>query len=205
MEKSESIKNITDALLRFDHEVTKIGKSATNPFFKNKYAPLPEILDAIKEPLQTAGLTVKQFPEGEYGLTTMIAHPLSGEWITSTYFMRPVKDDPQAEGSRITYQRRYALGAVLGLNIDEDDDANKASEPTKDSDPRPWMTDKLYNQVLDRINKREKGDSATIEEFYEKVKASYRMKKHYSEMFEAALNSKFNDIIHNTNEPATNN
>ena len=45
--------------------------------------------------------------------------------------MKPIKDDPQGAGSVITYQRRYALGAVLGLNIDEDDDANKASQPVK--------------------------------------------------------------------------
>lgn len=41
--------------------------------------------------------------------------------------MKPVKDDPQAVGSAITYMRRYALGAVLGLNIDNDDDGNAAS------------------------------------------------------------------------------
>jgi hypothetical protein len=41
--------------------------------------------------------------------------------------MKPVKADPQAYGSVITYQRRYALSAILGLNTDEDDDGNKAS------------------------------------------------------------------------------
>src|SRR3989304_9092234 len=133
MDTSTSIKNISAALLVFDDEVTKIGKKATNPFFKNKYAPLPEILDSIKEPLLKAGLTVKQFPEGEHSLTTIIIHPESGEWITSTYTMRPAKEDPQGEGSRITYQRRYALGACLGLNIDEDDDGNKASGNSKES------------------------------------------------------------------------
>ncbi|MEG2219786.1 MAG: ERF family protein, partial [Muribaculaceae bacterium] len=50
-----------------------------------------------------------------------------GQYISDTYTMRPVKNDPQGLGSCITYMRRYALGAILGLNIDEDDDANKAS------------------------------------------------------------------------------
>jgi hypothetical protein len=37
------------------------------------------------------------------------------------------KSDPQGQGSAITYARRYALMAVLGLVADEDDDGNKAS------------------------------------------------------------------------------
>lgn len=130
MTHSESIKEIATALVKFDAEVAKIKKGSENPFFKNKYARLPDILDAIKEPLNKCGLTVKQFPVGSHQLSTLVMHT-SGEWLESTYEMRPSKDDPQGEGSRITYQRRYALGAVLGLNIDEDDDGNKASAPAK--------------------------------------------------------------------------
>ena len=55
----------------------------------------------------------------------------SGQWIAERFYMKPIKADPQAYGSVITYQRRYALSAILGLNTDEDDDGNKASEPTK--------------------------------------------------------------------------
>ena len=42
--------------------------------------------------------------------------------------MTPTKNDPQGAGSVITYQRRYALGAILGLNIDEDNDGNETRE-----------------------------------------------------------------------------
>lgn len=127
IEKSETIKELAGALLVFDSECAKIGKTASNPFFKNKYAPLPEILDGIKDPLQKAGLTVKQIPTGEYGLYTIVMHASSGQWMGGESIMKPAKDDPQGNGSRITYQRRYSLGAILGLNIDEDDDGNKAS------------------------------------------------------------------------------
>jgi len=57
----------------------------------------------------------------------MLIHE-SGEWISSTS-STPSKDatDPQKLGSAITYARRYALGAILSLNIDEDDDGQKAA------------------------------------------------------------------------------
>ena len=127
MNKSESIKELATALCAFQSEVEKIKKTATNPFFKSKYATLSDILDVIREPLASNGLSFVQFPSGEYGLSTMLMH-VSGEWLSESYIMKPVKTDPQGAGSVITYQRRYALGAILGLNIDVDDDANSSSE-----------------------------------------------------------------------------
>ena len=119
--------------MTFHAEMGKILKEDTNPFFKSKYATLSTILSAIKEPLKTAGLAFTQLPSGENQLTTLLIHPDSGEWIESSFTMTPSKNDPQGQGIVITYQRRYALGAVLGLNIDEDDDGNRASgrKPTR--------------------------------------------------------------------------
>lgn len=130
MNKSESIKAIAAALCNFQNEVGKIKKGETNPFFKSKYASLADILDVIQKPLSNNELAFVQFPEGEHQLTTMLLHT-SGEWMAATYSMTPAKNDPQGLGSVITYQRRYALGAVLGLNIDDDDDGNAASTPPK--------------------------------------------------------------------------
>ena len=124
---SESVRGIASALLQFQTEMGVVYKSDNNPFFRSKYASLATILSAIKTPLVNAGLTFTQFPTGENGLTTILMHPVSGEWMEATFTMKPVKADPQGQGSAITYQRRYALGAILGLNIDEDDDGNTAS------------------------------------------------------------------------------
>lgn len=130
METSAEIKNIASALLVFHKNVEKVKKSAENPFFKSAYADLPAILDAIKDPLQEAKLTFTQFPVGAHGLTTLLMHT-SGEWMKATYEMVPVKNDPQGHGSAITYARRYALGAILGISTEEDDDGNSASAPTQ--------------------------------------------------------------------------
>lgn len=127
MNKSENVKDISAALFQFHREMSKVSKEASNPFFKSKYASLPHIQEAIKEPLDKAGLVYAQFPTGQHGLTTIIMHPASGQWIEATSEMPPANNDPQGIGSAITYQRRYSLGAALGLTIDEDDDGNAAS------------------------------------------------------------------------------
>lgn len=126
MKKSESIKNISTALAVFHIKMDVIKKDAKNPFFKSTYASLSNILDAIKIPLAESDLSFSQHPMGENGLSTILMHK-SGEWIGSHFTMKPVKNDPQGIGSCITYMRRYALAAILGLNIDEDDDGNSAS------------------------------------------------------------------------------
>jgi hypothetical protein len=126
MNKSESIKNIAGALVKFQASVSKVAKEANNPFFKKKYASLANILDTIQKPLSECGLAISQFPDAD-ALTTIIVHSDSGEWMESSYVMPVVKqNDPQAMGSAITYARRYALGSILNLNIDDDDDGEKA-------------------------------------------------------------------------------
>jgi hypothetical protein len=126
MNKSESIKNIACALVKFQASVSKVAKESNNPFFKSKYASLANILDTIQKPLSECGLAISQFPDAN-ALTTIIVHAESGEWMESSYVMPVAKqNDPQAMGSAMTYARRYALGSILNLNIDDDDDGEKA-------------------------------------------------------------------------------
>lgn len=128
MQKSESIKNIAKALIEFQAKVSKISKDAKNPFFKSNYASLSNIQDAISNPLTESGLMYSQSPTGVNGLCTIVIHAESGEYLMDEFIMPVSKaNDPQAVGSALTYAKRYALAGVLGLNIDDDDDGNKAS------------------------------------------------------------------------------
>jgi hypothetical protein len=146
MEKSETITSLAKALIDFQGRVHKIPKDAKNPFFKSNYASLSNIQDAISKPLSEAGLAYSQMPSGVNGLCTILIHAESGEYLMDTFIMPVSKqNDPQAVGSAITYAKRYALAGVLGLNIDDDDDGNKAAE-----DSRPWLnpnTDKWASVV----------------------------------------------------------
>ncbi|MCU5181552.1 ERF family protein [Bacillus toyonensis] len=130
MNKSETITELAKALVKFNSEVNKIAKDADNPFFKNNYATLDTIIDEIRPILSKHGLSIMQIPSGDgqnVTLKTLLLHE-SGEWLESDELtMKPVKNDPQAVGSCITYARRYSLAAFLSLNTGEDDDGNGAT------------------------------------------------------------------------------
>ena len=128
--KSESITNLVKALTTFQGKMTAVKKDATNPFYKSKYATLDTIWETIRKPLSENGLSIVQtmnLIEGNSVLETTLYHT-SGEWISGTQLVNPVKDDPQSLGSAISYARRYSLSALLGVVSDEDDDANIATK-----------------------------------------------------------------------------
>lgn len=127
MQTSQSLKELATALANFQAEVGPVIKDSTNPYFKSKYATLDNFISTIKAPLAKNGLSYAQFPTGENELCTIVLHK-SGEWMQSTAKMYPSKNDPQGQGSAITYMRRYALGAALGIATEEDDDGNNASK-----------------------------------------------------------------------------
>lgn len=131
-ERSDSIKEISEALKQFQSEMEPVIKKAKNPYYKSKYADLPGIIEASKQLLVKNNLSFSQIPVGDGGLYTILMHK-SGEWIGGSFTMSPVDKKPQTYGSMITYMRRYALGAILGIATEEDDDGNEASKPTKKS------------------------------------------------------------------------
>jgi hypothetical protein len=129
MKTSESISKIAPALLQAQKAIRFAVKDATNGHLKNKYADLASVIDAVKGPLNDAGIIFIQSPapsdDGKLHLTTRLIHE-SGEWIESTAVTPLQKSDPQGVGSAITYMRRYSLAAITGLYQD-DDDGNAAS------------------------------------------------------------------------------
>lgn len=139
MQKSESIKNLAESLVKFQAVMTPVKKEAENPFFKSKYADLASMIEAIRKPLSDNGLSFSQFPSGENGLTTILMHS-SGEYILEEFKVTPVDAKPQSLGSAITYARRYSLGAILGIATEEDDDGAAASGTTIATEARRYPT-----------------------------------------------------------------
>ena len=157
MHKSESIANLAAALVAFQAEVRNPHNSAENPFHRNKYAPLQDILRDVRPLLAQHGLSVSQLvhSDGEaIGVTTMLMHT-SGEYIADTASMQPGsekgKSAAQVAGSIITYLRRYALAAVLGIASEDDDDGNvglKQAAPKKtEANPQNGEWQALVEQI----------------------------------------------------------
>lgn len=153
--QSKQVDSIYKAIVKFQGIPKDIKKTVENSYFKNKYAPLSEILNAIREPLLECGLAIMQFPLDNDYLLTRVIHE-SGESIESKYQMIPSDRKPQSKGSCLTYQKRYAINAILGLDSDEDDDGNEASKPSESKgEEKPWLNadTKEWKQVIATLEK----------------------------------------------------
>ena len=84
MKKSESIVELAKALAKFQSEVKQPLKDANNPFFKSKYVPLENVVEAITTTAGPLGLSFTQWAttteNGTPGVSTLVMHD-SGEWI----------------------------------------------------------------------------------------------------------------------------
>ena len=135
MKKSETLTEFSKAFAKTQQEMKQPLKDANNPFFKSKYVPLENVVEAITESASKNGLSFTQFPssdeDGNVTVGTLVMHS-SGEWIEyDPIRMKPVKNDPQSIGSAITYAKRYALSAIFGITSDPDDDGNEATQTKK--------------------------------------------------------------------------
>lgn len=181
MQKSESIKNIAKALAAFQADVKNPANTETNPFFKSKYAPLSDILNLARPLLSKHGLSVLQSPSGDgqnVTVTTLITHE-SGEWIESEPLtLKADKATAQGAGSAITYARRYALSAMLGISSEDDDDGNFASGsnnvtpiPEKKAAPR---SDKATSKQLTKLYAMANNLKIPAEEMKELISIRYK-------------------------------
>lgn len=138
IEKTENITNLAAALLKAQKAMSSALKDATNPYYKSSYADLKAVIEAIKEPLNSNGIAFLQAVNGDHefpSIETMLLHE-SGQFLcsrTPVFCSKP--KDPQAFGSGITYSKRYALQAILGLPT-KDDDA-EAAMGRNDSSSKP--------------------------------------------------------------------
>lgn len=151
--KSEQINELASALNKAQAELQSAKKDANNPFFKSKYADLTSVWEAARPVLAKNGLSVAQ-TVGLTGLTTILMHS-SGQYIEDTMPIVVAKqNDPQALGSAITYARRYALAAIVGVVADDDDGNAAAAKPAAVNSEVFSVnhTQKLITAVGDRLN-----------------------------------------------------
>ena len=126
------MKEIATALLKAQSEMSNPKKGATNPFFKSKYADLNAIREAVIPTLNQNGITVLQpivHVDSKNFVKTILLHE-SGEFLESlTEIIYNKINDAQAQGSGISYSRRYALQSFVCVGADDDDGNNAVQKP----------------------------------------------------------------------------
>jgi hypothetical protein len=123
IETSQTLGKLLEALAKAQGKIEGAKKDKVNPHFKSRYADLAAVWDACREPLSAHGLAVIQLPVSSpdmVGISTTLGHS-SGEWIRGTVWTKPQQPGPQALGSVVSYLRRYALAAAVGVAPDDDD------------------------------------------------------------------------------------
>lgn len=152
--QSDSLVNLAAALAKAQGAMENASKDTRNPFFNSKYADLASVWTACRKPLSDNGLSVVQLPDVKFegapefesyktrngeerwrakvlttvSVRTRLLHE-SGEWLDDVIVAVLPSGDPQSIGSAITYLRRYALSALVGV-APEDDDGEATARPT---------------------------------------------------------------------------
>jgi len=129
METSEQIDKLAAALAKAQGELEGAAKRSNNPAYRSKYADLGAVWDAWQEVGPKNGLAVVQAPivsvdAKMVSLVTTLMHA-SGQWMRATFAIPAGKQDAHGYGSAVTYLRRFALSAIVGV-CPVDDDGNAA-------------------------------------------------------------------------------
>jgi hypothetical protein len=168
MRTSEALDQLATALAKAQSEMKNAKLNATNPHFKNKYANLAEIRDAVTPALTKYGIAVVQGTDTDSNnivVFTRLIHA-SGQWIESRF---PIPyDKPQTMGSGITYGRRYTLAAVTNIAADEDDDGEADNDKAVEK-PEPKQAYAANGIVRDEFDRLQRGihqihDTGTLED-----------------------------------------
>lgn len=128
---SEKVDELFKALDNFHNKSPLVKATKENPYHKNKYADYNAVVSSTRGDLQEQGLRVKQVLghlDGKLAVTTRLIHLSSGQYIQDTAPVAYKDNDPQSQGSGVTYMKRYAYVAMLDLLVDADDDGNLGAE-----------------------------------------------------------------------------
>ena len=143
-QSSSSIGNLAAALAKAQVELVNPeksmvatmladGKGAAKQTFR--YAALSSGLDIVRKTLgqheiATVQATAIDHAAGIVNVTTTLAHS-SGEWIASDWPVCSLEDmaSPKRMGAALTYARRYALFALVGIAGEDDLDAPDLNAP----------------------------------------------------------------------------
>jgi hypothetical protein len=152
----EPLNELATALAKAQGEYTSVGGNRENTFFKSSYADMDAIIAATRPALSKYGLSFVQFTkvheDGIPVLCTRLLHS-SGQYIDGEIRVVPDKNDIQTFGKVLTYQKRYAAMAMLGVSkgSDADDDDGMSYQQSRPAIAKqalaPWQTGNLIKAL----------------------------------------------------------
>lgn len=166
--QSQNTTELAKALLNVQRQLQPIPKDAENLFTKSWYASLKSVMAACRDALLDNGIWLCQYPvpvdaPGCLGLMTKLTHAESGQWQSSLAVVPMPKTDPQGMGSAITYARRYALTAMLGM-VTDDDDGEGAKSVQKSESRAKRATNRSQTLKAHNPNTSQGGDNFNASE-----------------------------------------
>lgn len=163
--------NIATALLEFHKTNPHAFEDKRNPHFKNQYASLESVIKTVRTASQF-GLTFTQEMDFEGDVTfvrTVMMHSSGDTRVSRTKIVSKDPNDPQKQGSAISYAKRYGLQSIFGLPSDDDDGeiANKDGKPPNDP-----LVEAIKNaQSLKQLNQIYKSNQPFNDKNLEIIKA----------------------------------
>ena len=160
---SQETDKIYSALLKFHANPPAIAKEGVIAMHgkDRKYITLDTIMHAVRPSLAEKGMFITQHLAGD-SLTTMIIHE-GGQFIASRFPFQTMNgsgtNNLQNLGGGLTYLRRYAISAILGIAADEDNDGEGSTLEKKTSAPK----DPNIKEPEKWLNSKDKAGNITPE------------------------------------------
>lgn len=148
-------KNLYEALAETQNHIEQPKKDASNPMFKSSYVTLDAVINAIVNARKSSGAKFffTNIVQDGIMLTRIIGYgdtlDLSGSKVADDLGNRGT-NSAQAEGSALTYARRYSLSMAFGIASDVDDDGNGASASNR-KPAQPKLISKEKLALLERM------------------------------------------------------
>ena len=185
------------ALQKAQKEFPSLGKSkhVDNGKFGYDYLPLEQMLSLIQPILHNNGFHLSQLfgytPTGETLVKTKLVHKDGYEEVSELPLFLPPRDlqkknEAHVWGGSVTYQRRYSIKLILGLETDMDNNMEIEEEKPKKKQPNKSVSQKsptfaLAKDAIEKCNDLKKLDSYT-DSFNDRLNEGKITKEEYSKL-----------------------
>jgi len=196
------------ALQKAQKEFPSLGKSkhVNQGAFGYDYLPLEQMLSLIQPVLHNNDFHLSQLfgytPTGETLVKTKLVHIGGHEEVSELPLFLPPRDlqkknEAHVWGGSVTYQRRYSIKLILGLETDMDNNMEIQEEKPKKEKPKATVNQKsttfvLAKQAIEKCTDLKKLDPYT-DTFSERLNEGKLTQEEYKKLVDI-LEKKYLDL-----------